>query len=104
MNLLQQNSLITYSTSHKGNCDCKDCEYFGGVNHLFEIYSPNDFTDHLLRKVWSWLKIQFELNGTCMLDTLNFEDPLAPKVSEITQAHLDSYTEPYQKLKDLIII
>lgn len=88
---LQQNGLITYITTCKGGCECYLCEYFGGAKNMFEIFSPDDFTEIKLRKIWSWLKRQYLFNGTCDLMSLNFNDPIAPKNSDITQCHLDSY-------------
>lgn len=91
MTKLTQNSLITYITIHKGNCDCDDCKYFGGVRHLFETFSSDDFTEKSLRKIWAWLKYNFKNKGTCELDKLDFiNDPTAPKLSDVTQCHLDA--------------
>lgn len=92
MTLLQQNSLVTYITSHKGNCECKDCQYFGGVKNLFDIFLPEIFTDNNLRRIYGWLKRQFKFNGTCDLESLDLRHPTAPKLSDITQCHIDSYS------------
>ena len=108
MNLIQQNSLITYITSHKGNCDCADCQYFGGVDNLFKIFEQEGFTDNHLRRIWGWLKRQYHIKGTCELGTLNLLDPTAPQLSDITQCHLDSYSydkdEKYIPLKNQIYV
>lgn len=101
MNKLQENCLITYITTHSGNCVCEDCEFFGGVKHLFEIYEVDSFEDNHLRRIWMWLKCQFEEKGTCDLKSLDFEDPTAPKSFEIHDCHIDSYaSEPvYEKVE-----
>lgn len=108
MNLIQQNSLITYITSHKGNCDCKDCEYFGGVDNLLKTFEQENFTDNHLRRIYGWLNRQFKIKGTCDLESLNLNDPTAPKLSDITQCHLDSYSydkeENYIPLRNQIYV
>jgi len=65
------------------NCDCKQCENFGGINQLFKIYDADFFTDLNLRRIWVWLLAKFKF-GSCNIKDLNFvEDPTAPKLSDI---------------------
>jgi len=93
MDILRENALITYVTTCKSNCQCNLCEYFGGAKHMFEIFEPDSFDQPMLRKIWSWLNTQHKIYGKCDLTSLNFNDPTAPKFSDITQCHLDSYAE-----------
>lgn len=105
MTILQQNSLITYVSSHSAKCDCQDCKYFGGVEELFKTFDPQSFINAKLARIYTWLQRQFIKNGTCDLPSLNYEDPTAPKLSDISQCHTDSFTEgDYIPLRKLIII
>ena len=91
MNPTLQNSLIVYITSHTGICNCQDCQDNGGVKNLLDIFEQENFTDNNLRRIYSWLKIQFKFTGTCDLGSLDFNNPTAPKLSEIVECHLKSY-------------
>ncbi len=107
LTIIQQDLLITFVTSHKFDCNCNDCLYFGGIKNIFDIYEIDLFTDHFKRKVWTWLKLQFNMYGTCYITDLNTtEDVTAPKLSEILQSHIDSYQEDfknYQNLKQIML-
>jgi hypothetical protein len=80
---VQQQAIIAYVVAHRTDCSCKQCEYFGGIRELFNLYKPDDFTDPLLRKIYSWLKIKWT-QKTCYLQDLDFTDPTAPLVSDIS--------------------
>ena len=86
---IQQDSLITYLTTCKSGCDCHTCKELGGAENMFAIFTSDDFSENKLRKIWQWLKVQYQKNGSCDLLSLNFEDPSAPKLSDITQCHID---------------
>lgn len=105
MTHLQQLSLIAYMVRHPSNCDCNECQYFGGVGELFKIYTPQEFTEIKLRKIYGWLHSQF-LKGSCHLEDLDFiNDPTTPKLSDISECAEQSMVfenGKYLLLKDIL--
>lgn len=78
-------------------CSCQQCEYFGGLVELFEIYPPDTFTNNLLRQIWAWLDIQLS-KGRNEIWKHDTEDPTRPKlyhlarcISESMQFNQDNY-------------
>lgn len=105
LSTLRQKSLIAFLIAHKNNCDCNQCQYFGGIGELFKIYEPQDFNDMKLRKIYNWLLNKFK-HGSCHLENLDFiNDPTAPKLSDISECAEQSMVfenGKYLLLKDIL--
>lgn len=61
----------------------------GGVQNLFEIYTPSEFEDINLRRVWRWLQIKTREKKNTIWD-YSFADPTAPKFSILAESITDT--------------
>lgn len=104
MNILQQKSLISFAVTHYKYCLCDQCNYFGGVDELFRIYSPKFFTSNLLRRIWGWLLVENK-KGSCYIVDLDLESTLAPKLSILVACSTESmvFYPKYLLLKDVLL-
>lgn len=72
--------------THPSDCDCNQCGEFGGIKELAKMYSVSDFTELKVRKIYAWLKAK----NDCHITKLDFEEPTAPKLSDIVDYSTES--------------
>lgn len=71
----------------------------GGVRNLFEIYTPDEFDDNTMRRVWRWLQVKARENQNTIWD-YNYSDPTAPRFSILAECITETLDYP---LKDYLL-